>query len=228
MSRRPDSTDRAIAADRTRAKHHRCVCGDTSPCQCTPVHAPSQGWRRPDWWLATWDDLRLIYAHIAASKAEAPVTTRAHDHNRGEFSPDCPGCCHGGALTGAEAMRLYRALAEQSAATQTSLRALSRKIDKIGTLMSVSVDQLDADIQTLIAGYQAVVAQNVQLQAALASADADKAAAVQAAIVAEDADGQQKIDAADALVAAANAPAAPPADGGDGSAPVDGGDAPTS
>lgn len=97
---------------------------------------------------------------------------------------------------------------------RTSERALSRKIDKIGKLMSVSVDKLDADIEILIAGYQAVVAANVQLQAALDAADATKAAAVADAIAAEDADAQAKIDAADAVVAAANAPAAPPADGG--------------
>jgi hypothetical protein len=100
-------------------------------------------------------------------------------------------------------------------ATKADLQALgkslSRKIDKIGKLMAVSVDQLDADIQTLIAGYQAVVAANVQLQAALDAADATKAAAVADAIAAEDADAQAKIDAADAIVAAANTPPAPPA-----------------
>lgn len=101
---------------------------------------------------------------------------------------------------------------------QTSERALSRKIDRVLKeikKMAVSTDALLADIQTLVGGYEAVKAENVALKAALASADANQAQAVADAVAAEDASAQAKIDAADAVVDAANAPAAPPADGGD-------------
>jgi hypothetical protein len=108
-------------------------------------------------------------------------------------------------------------------AIEASERALSRKFDRVLKeirSMSVSVDKLNADIQTLVAGYQAVVAERDALKAALASADATQAQAVADAVAAEDADAQSKIDAADAVVAGVNNPA--PADSGDGSAPADG------
>lgn len=91
--------------------------------------------------------------------------------------------------------------------------------------MAVNTDELVADINTLVGGYQAVKDENValkaengQLRSALESADADKAAAVAAAEAAD----QAQVDAADAIVDKANAPAEqPPADSGDGSAPVE-------
>lgn len=165
----------------------------------------------------------MVYAHIAASKAEALVTTRAHDHNRDEFSPDCPGCCHGGALTGAEAMRLYRALAEQSAATQTSARALARKIDKIGRNMASQADvdaiaaalhQEDSDLNAAVTGITQKLA---DLQAAVDAGQPVDLSGLQAEVDSL----RGAVDSAAALVPA---PAAPPADGGDGSAPVDSGD----
>jgi hypothetical protein len=105
--------------------------------------------------------------------------------------------------------------------------ALAKKLDNVLKeikIMSVSVDKLNADVQTLVAGYQAVVAERDALKAALAAADATQAQAVADAVAAEDADAQQKIDAADAVVDAVNNPPAP-ADGGD-VPPADGGDTP--
>jgi hypothetical protein len=110
----------------------------------------------------------------------------------------------------------------------TSLeKAFSKKLDTVLKeikIMSVSVDKLNADVQTLVAGYQAVVAERDALKAALAAADATQAQAVADAVAAEDADAQAKIDAADAVVDAVNNPPAP-ADGGD-VPPADGEDAP--
>ncbi len=67
--------------------------------------------------------------------------------------------------------------------------------------MSVKTDKLEADIATVAAGYQAVVARNAVLEEALASAGAHESQAVADAVAAEDADAQAKIDAADAVVA---------------------------
>lgn len=154
MTRRPDSTDRAIAAERARAKHRHCVCGDREPCTC--LSPPSPGWRWRKFRLFTRQDAALLWADL-----------------------------------------------------REQLTAIKEEITK----MAVSTDELVADINTLVAGYEAVKAENVALKAALASADADKAAAVDAARAEEDADAQAKIDAADAVVDAANAPAeAPPAE----------------
>lgn len=91
---------------------------------------------------------------------------------------------------------------------------ISSKIYREVQHMSVTTDKLEADIATVAAGYQAVVAANAQLQAALNAADADKAAAVADAIAAEDADAQSKIDAADAVVAGILPPATDSGDGG--------------
>jgi len=108
--------------------------------------------------------------------------------------------------------------------------ALAKKLDnalKEIKKMSVSVDKLEADIQTVAAGYQAVVAERDALKAALAAADATQAQAVADAVAAEDSDSQAKIDAADAIVAGILPPAPvepAPADGGD-VPPADGGDA---
>jgi hypothetical protein len=84
--------------------------------------------------------------------------------------------------------------------------------------MAVSVDELNSDIQTLVAGSQAKDALIKQLQDELAAADTNAQARVDAAVAAEDADAQSKIDAADAVVEnylnPAPAPDQPPADGG--------------
>jgi hypothetical protein len=112
-------------------------------------------------------------------------------------------------------------------AITASERALSRKLDNVLKeikKMSVSVDKLEADIQTVAAGYQAVVAERDALKAALAAADATSAQAVADAVAAEDSDSQAKIDAADAIVAGILPPAPvepAPADGGE-VPPVDG------
>lgn len=118
--------------------------------------------------------------------------------------------------------------------TETSARALARKLDHILKeikAMAVSTDKILADIQTLVAGGQAKDALIKQLQDALASADADKAQAVADAVAADDAGIQAQIDAADAVAQEyLNPPPAdsgdggdtPPADSGDGSAPADG------
>lgn len=78
-----------------------------------------------------------------------------------------------------------------------------------GEKMAADFDQLDADLNTLAAGYVALQAQNVALQSALDSADADRAAAVAAAVQADDADNQSKVDAADAIATAVLNPPAP-------------------
>jgi hypothetical protein len=86
-----------------------------------------------------------------------------------------------------------------------------RKIDKLGATMSADFDALDADLNTLAAGY---VAQQAIIKAqadALANADASAQAKVDAAVAAEDADAQTKVDAADAIAQAAINPT-PPAD----------------
>lgn len=113
-------------------------------------------------------------------------------------------------------------------AVEAFQRALTPRLDEILEeikKMAVNTDELVADINTLVGGYQAVKDENValkaengQLRSALESADADKAAAVAAAEAAD----QAQVDAADAIVDKANAPAEqPPADSGDGSAPVE-------
>jgi chromosome segregation ATPase len=98
---------------------------------------------------------------------------------------------------------------------------LTRKV----TQMSVSVDKVLADIQTLVAGSQAKDALIKQLQDALAAADATQAQAVADAVAADESGIQAQIDAADAVAQEYLNPA--PADGG--GAPVDGGsgDAPS-
>jgi peptidoglycan hydrolase CwlO-like protein len=78
--------------------------------------------------------------------------------------------------------------------------------------MAVDIDKLTADVQTLVAGGQAKDLLIAQLQAELASADADAQARVDAAVAAEDSDAQSKIDAADAVADSYLNPA-PPASG---------------
>lgn len=106
---------------------------------------------------------------------------------------------------------------------ETSLRALSRKIDKIGKNMASQADvdaiaaalhQEDSDLNAAVAGISQKLA---DLQAAVDAGQPVDLSALQAEV-----DGLRgAVDSAAALVPA---PAAPPADGGD--APVDGGDGP--
>lgn len=78
-------------------------------------------------------------------------------------------------------------------------------------VMAANFDELNADLNTLAAGYVAQQA-IIKTQAdALASADADKAAAVQQAIADDDAIDQAAVDAADAIAQAALNPAPPAA-----------------
>jgi regulator of PEP synthase PpsR (kinase-PPPase family) len=79
----------------------------------------------------------------------------------------------------------------------------------LGERMAANFDQLDADLNTLAAGYQSLQAANAILQAAVDAADADKAAAVAAAIAADDAVDQAAVDAADAIATAVLNPAPP-------------------
>jgi chromosome segregation ATPase len=93
----------------------------------------------------------------------------------------------------------------------------NKKLDDLKEVisqMAANFDELNADLQTLIAGYQSVVAENVILHQELDSADADKQAAVAAALEADDQVDQAAVDAADAVVKAALAPPAdvPPAE----------------
>jgi len=93
----------------------------------------------------------------------------------------------------------------QSSVTNSKLDDLKERMIQ----MAANFDQLDADLNTLAAGYVAQQA-IIKTQAdALASADADKAAAVAAAIVADDAIDQAAVDAADAIATAVLNP--PPA-----------------
>jgi len=76
--------------------------------------------------------------------------------------------------------------------------------------MAANFDELNADLQVLVTGYQSVVAENVILKEQLANADQATQEAVAAAIAADDAVDQAAVDAADAVVDAANAAANPP------------------
>ena len=219
--KRPDLTDQAIAAEKARARHQRCVCGDSSPCRCVPAHTPSQGWRRPGWWLATWSDLRLIYAHIAASKAEAsmPGGSQAHEHiSHSQLRDRLSHYVTKGDLEH-HLTRIERAI--------DRLEEISTNTNRKVNDMSVDVSKVLGDIQTLVAGSQAKDALIKQLQDALAAADATQAKAVADAVASDESGIQASIDAADSVAQEyLNPPVdTPPADGsGDGSAPVDGGD----
>lgn len=68
-------------------------------------------------------------------------------------------------------------------------------VTRIGEKMAANFDQLDADLNTLATGYQAVVAERDQLKQALAAADAAKAQAVADAVAAD----QAAVDAADGI-----------------------------
>jgi chromosome segregation ATPase len=75
--------------------------------------------------------------------------------------------------------------------------------------MAANFDELNADLQVLVTGYQSVVAENVILKEQLANADQATQDAVAAAVAADDAVDQAAVDAADAVVEAALNPAPP-------------------
>jgi hypothetical protein len=100
--------------------------------------------------------------------------------------------------------RLERAIKE----IDRHLLAVEEITTQIGSDMAANFDQLDADLNTLAAGYQSLQAANKILQDAVDAADADKAAAVAAAIAADDAVDQAAVDAADAIATAVLAPPA--------------------
>lgn len=89
--------------------------------------------------------------------------------------------------------------------------AIEQNLTLLGEKMAANFDQLDADLNTLAQGYVALQAANKQLSDALASADADKAAAVAQAIADDDAVDQAAVDAADAIAQGVLNPPAPPA-----------------
>ena len=89
------------------------------------------------------------------------------------------------------------------------IEAVEESVTILGETMPANWDALNTDLQTLIAGYQSVVAENVILKQQLSSADADKQQAVADALAADNAVDQAAVDAADAVVEAALNP--PPA-----------------
>jgi cell division protein FtsB len=80
---------------------------------------------------------------------------------------------------------------------------------KIGSDMAADFDQLDADLNTLAAGYQSLQAANAILQKAVDDADADKAAAVAQQLADDNSVDQAAVDAADAIATAVLNPAPP-------------------
>lgn len=99
-------------------------------------------------------------------------------------------------------------LRTQASVTNTKFDDLKERVIQV----AANFDKLDADLNTLAAGYVAQQA-IIKTQAdALASADADKAQAVADAIAADDAIDQAAVDAADGIAQAVLNPA-PPADG---------------
>jgi hypothetical protein len=79
----------------------------------------------------------------------------------------------------------------------------------LGEKMAANFDQLDADLNTLAAGYVALQAANKILQDAVDAADADKAAAVAQQLADDNAVDQAAVDAADAIATAVLNPAPP-------------------
>lgn len=108
---------------------------------------------------------------------------------------------------------------ERDVARHTGLlEKINRKLDIMSENEAAALAKLEADLNTVVAGWAAKDAQIAALQAdlatvqaALASADADKAAAVADALTADDAADTVAIDAADAIVAnLVNPPVEPP------------------
>lgn len=89
------------------------------------------------------------------------------------------------------------------------LMGIEENQTEMGIEMAADFDKLDADLNTLAAGYQSLQAANAILQAAVDAADADKAAAVAQQLADDNAVDQAAVDAADAIATAVLSPAPP-------------------
>lgn len=120
----------------------------------------------------------------------------------------------GDAVTHQEFDRRMSRLENTLAGIDGHVLAVENVITEMGETMAANFDELNADLQVLVAGYQALQAENAVLKAQLATADADKQQAVADALAADDAVDQAAVDAADAVVEAAlnPAPVEPPAE----------------
>lgn len=84
---------------------------------------------------------------------------------------------------------------------ESKLDELIRKVDRMAAREDAAYEKLNASIQTVKDGWASLVAERDQYKAALESADADKAAAVQAALDADSEVDAAKVEAADAALA---------------------------
>lgn len=115
------------------------------------------------------------------------------------------------------ASAIQNATASKLSELNSHIAAVEESVTILGERMPANWDELDADLQTLIAGYQSVVAENVILRQNAANASADQQQAIQDALTADNAVDQSAVDAADALIEQTlnpPAPDQPPADGG--------------
>lgn len=100
--------------------------------------------------------------------------------------------------------------------------AILKEIQIMGQQTDAGLAHLKDDLSKVRDGWASLVAERDQYKAALENADADKAAAVASALEADDAHDAASIQEADALVHdLVNKAEQPPADSGDGSAPVE-------
>lgn len=113
--------------------------------------------------------------------------------------------------------KALKCIRSDAAATCASVGMIHAKLDMIMKElrnMAANFEELKTDLQTLIAGYRSVVAENVILKQQLANADAATQQAVAEAVAADDVVDQAAVDAADEVVDAANAELNPPVDEG--------------
>lgn len=108
--------------------------------------------------------------------------------------------------------KALKSIRSDTEATRVAVGMINARLDMILeelTKMAANFDKLNADLNTLVAGYQSVVAENAILKGQLATADADKQQAVADAIAADDAVDQAAVDAADLVVENVLNPAPP-------------------
>ena len=108
--------------------------------------------------------------------------------------------------------KALKSIRSDAEATRAAVGMINARLDMILeelTKMAANFDKLNADLNTLVAGYQSVVAENAILKGQLVTADADKQQAVADAIAADDAVDQAAVDAADAVVENVLNPAPP-------------------
>lgn len=168
--------------------------------------------------------------------------------NLDQIDPLAPHCCDQFIpMTRADGKRLALAVlggvrAEVDAlrtTTETSLRALSRKIDKIGKILMSDQDTLNsvsqalADLSAKVSADDAALATSVSdVQAEIAALQNQPAgtpldfSGVNSALQTLQGNVDANTQAIASVAALVPAPAAPPANGGDGSAPAGGGDVP--